>query len=249
MQRYFVSGNQFSDSSVTIQGEDVHHITRVMRMTDGAEIICCNDHGEAALCKIAKTTNDYVEANIVKWLEDSPELPISITIASGLPKGDKLELIVQKGTELGAAEFIPFQAKRSITKWDDKKSTKKIDRLQKIAKEAAEQSHRNAIPHVYEPHTLRDLINISKNYDYTLVAFEESAKQNDISTLSQTLIAMNKQQKLLVVFGPEGGLDETEINLLTENGFLCCGLGPRILRTETAPLYVLAAASYQFEMR
>lgn len=171
-----------------------------------------------------------------------------MTIASGLPKGDKLELIIQKGTELGAFSFLPFSAKRSIVKWDEKKAVKKVERWQKIAKEAAEQSHRRFIPNVHNPVNLSVLINLSQEFTYKLIAYEEVAKQGEGSVLAETLLQMKPGESLLVVFGPEGGLAVDEIEVLINNGFRACALGPRILRTETAPLYLLSALSYQFEL-
>ncbi len=122
MQRYFV--NHMSETQATILGEDVHHITRVMRMSVGDTIFCCYN-GKVALCEITEITNDTVLANVVEWVGNSNELPIQVCIASGLPKGDKLEYVIQKGTELGASEFVPFVAARSIVKWDEKKGKKR----------------------------------------------------------------------------------------------------------------------------
>ncbi|PLR93812.1 16S rRNA (uracil(1498)-N(3))-methyltransferase [Bacillus sp. T33-2] len=248
MQRYFSmeasGGNRFY-----LKGGDFHHIVRVMRMNEGAEIICVDPVGKSALCKIAEITDETVAAEIVKWIEGSSELPVHITIASGLPKGDKLEWIIQKGTELGAFQFVPFIASRSVVKWDDKKSAKKVERWQKIAREAAEQSHRTRVPEICTPVNIHQLVNESPNYDYKLIAYEEEARQGESSVLASTFSKLGEGESLLVVFGPEGGLAAEEIALLKEHGFVPCGLGPRILRTETAPLYVLSAASYHFELR
>lgn len=247
MQRYFVS-NPSEDGHFQISGDDYHHLVRVMRMKQGDQIICVSPNGDSALCEIAEITADQAIANIVKWDEDSPELPVQITIASGLPKGDKLELIIQKGTELGAYGFIPFTAARSVVKWDEKKSKKKVERWQKIAKEAAEQSHRTKIPNVEEPFNFIELVELGNQFDYKLIAYEEEARKGEASVLVDVFSTMLPKQSLLVVFGPEGGLTEKEVAMLTEKGFLSCGLGPRILRTETAPLYLLSAASYHFEL-
>jgi 16S rRNA (uracil1498-N3)-methyltransferase len=245
MQRYFV--NDFKDNHFYISNDDRHHIVKVMRLKVDDQIICVGK-GKSAICRIEEITDEKVCAEVVKWEEGSVELPVQIAIASGLPKGDKLEWIIQKGTELGASTFIPFAASRSVVKWDDKKAGKKVERWNKIAKEAAEQSHRQVLPEVNHPATLKSLINLSKNYDYKLIAFEEDAKQGESSVLHATLRRIQQGQSILFVFGPEGGLTEEEVSLLKENGFQSCGLGPRILRTETAPLYVLSAVSYQTEL-
>jgi 16S rRNA (uracil1498-N3)-methyltransferase len=219
-----------------------------MRMQIGDQIICVDQEGKQAVCALAEITDTSVVADVVQWKDEVTELPISITIASGLPKGDKLELIVQKGTELGAHQFLPFSATRSVVKWDEKKAVKKIDRWQKISKEAAEQSHRAFLPEVMSPVSFKELLIRSKDYDYKLVAFEEESRNGETSVFASTLKKMNNGESLLLVFGPEGGLTDEEIKLLKNSDFEVCGLGPRILRTETAPLYALAAISYHFEL-
>jgi 16S rRNA (uracil1498-N3)-methyltransferase len=247
MQRYFVNSVPEQERFV-IEGEDYHHIARVMRMKPGDRIVCVTSNGKSAICQIAEITDKQVLAMVVKWEEGSVELPVKIAIASGLPKGDKLEWVIQKGTELGAAEFVPFLAARSIVKWDEKKANKKVERWQKIAKEAAEQSQRNIIPAVHPPTSLTNLVEYAKNYDCKLIAYEEEAKQGEFSVLADTLGKLEPGQSMLVVFGPEGGLAESEISFLKDNGFRVCALGPRILRTETAPMYLLAAVSYHLEL-
>lgn len=248
MQRYFLKNNQFQEQHVTISGDDAHHIVRVMRMSEGNQVICCNEKGDSALCEIQNISGNEVRLSIVEWLSEQKELPIAVTIVNGLPKGDKLELIIQKGTELGATMFVPFIAARSIVKWDEKKGKKKIERWNKISKEAAEQSHRTVVPQVVDPVNMQQLLHLSKSYDYKIVAYEEEAKAGETTKLHATLSNMNKGESLLVVIGPEGGLTDKEVSILSENDFILCGFGPRILRAETAPLYVLAAVSYQTEM-
>lgn len=248
MQRYFVPVEQVQDDVVTIQGNDYHHIAKVLRMTHGEEVICVLGDKGSALVRIENITNEEVLGTVIEWLNEEKELPVQVTVVSGLPKGDKLEYIVQKGTELGASSFIPFIADRSIVKWDVKKAAKKVDRLQKIAKEAAEQSHRTVVPHVEVPLTLRQLLERANMYDVLLVAYEEEAKQNESGALCKALQTLKPGASVIVVFGPEGGLTESEVQSLRDAGFTACGLGPRILRTETAPLYVLSAVSYQLEL-
>ncbi|WML47468.1 16S rRNA (uracil(1498)-N(3))-methyltransferase [Neobacillus sp. PS3-34] len=247
MQRYFVKASA-SNNTFILNEEDHHHIMKVMRMSMGDQIICVDPSGRSALCEIAEITDEQVAANIVQWREETSELPVFVTIASGLPKGDKLEWIIQKGTEMGAYEFVPFAAARSVVKWEEKKAVKKVERWQKIAKEAAEQAHRNHVPDVVNPMGLKVLLEKSKQYDHKLVAFEDESRNGELSVFSSTLKRMTQGESLLMVFGPEGGLSDREISMLKENDFLVCGLGPRILRTETAPLYALAAISYHFEL-
>jgi 16S rRNA (uracil1498-N3)-methyltransferase len=247
VQRYFVK-QRANDGRFFIIEEDYHHIVKVMRMRVGEEVICVDPQGNQAVCRLAEITDERVVADVVQWREENPELPISVTIASGLPKGDKLEWIIQKGTELGAQQFIPFTAARSVVKWDEKKAEKKLERWQKIAKEAAEQSHRVRVPEVINAMSFKELLASSKEFPYKLAAFEDESRNGETSVFSSTLKQIKKGDSLLLLFGPEGGLAEQEVQALKDHGFLLCGLGPRILRTETAPLYSLAAISYHFEL-
>ncbi|MBW3113056.1 16S rRNA (uracil(1498)-N(3))-methyltransferase [Bacillus sp. MCCB 382] len=246
MQRYFINSLYRENDPIIITGDDYHHMVRVMRMKEEDEVFVVFKDQASAITRIETISSDAVELSIVQWETSTKELPIKVTIASGLPKGDKLELIFQKGTELGATRFIPFNADRSIVKWDDKKAKKKTERWEKIVKEAAEQSHRLLVPEVSAPVSLKQLI--QEPFEYKLVAYEEDARAGEKGNLSKVLTSIEPGQSILVVFGPEGGLSEKEIELLRSEGFLTCGLGPRILRTETAPLYVLSAISYQLEL-
>lgn len=248
MQRYFVKNDQIAENKIKICGEDAHHISRVMRMKPGENIICCSEDGQVSRCEIQEITDDLCFVSIVEWIDENKELPVLVTIAQGLPKGDKLELVVQKGTEMGAHRFLPFFASRSIVKWDEKKGRKKVERLEKIAKEAAEQSHRTKVPEVKEPVDFKTLLKESKNYTYKIVAYEEDAKLGEKSNLFSVLSKLASGDSLLAVIGPEGGLAEEEVSELRNNGFISCSLGQRILRTETAPLYLLAAVSYHTEL-
>ncbi|MGE6629249.1 16S rRNA (uracil(1498)-N(3))-methyltransferase [Bacillus sp. NPDC077027] len=251
MQRYFIDPTKqevIATGSIAITGEDVHHLSNVMRMKQGQEILCLTADGFEALCKIDTITKEEVTCTLESWTNKNRELPIQVAIASGLPKGDKLELIIQKGTELGASMFMPFQAERSITKLDHKKSQKKRDRWVKIAKEAAEQSYRNIIPAVHPVLSFKELLQLAGDFDKCVVAYEESSKEGEQNRFRSLLNEMTNGQTLLIVFGPEGGLAKKEIDELEALGAVTCGLGPRILRTETAPLYALSAISYQTEL-
>ncbi|MBM7584734.1 16S rRNA (uracil1498-N3)-methyltransferase [Bacillus pakistanensis] len=248
MQRYFLEKEYIDGELFYVDGDDFHHMTRVMRMKEGDKFFVVFKGGKSAISQIESISSDDIKASIVQWETAIKELPITVTIASGLPKGDKLEWIIQKGTELGAHEFIPFNADRSIVKWDEKKAKKKVERWEKIAKEAAEQSHRRLVPKVFSPHSFSELIDMSNQYEYKLIAYEEESRACEIGNFAHTISSMKNGSRILIIFGPEGGLTEQEVMTSQQFGFLPCGLGPRILRAETAPLYVLSAISYQFEL-
>lgn len=248
VQRYFVANDQLNETKFFIIGEDVKHISKVMRMVIGDQIICINEKGLVARCEITSISSAEISGSVIEYLAENKEMPVKVTIAQGLPKGDKIDMIVQKGTELGASEFIPFQASRSIVKWDEKKSEKKIERLQKISKEAAEQSYRNIVPKVNNNHSFQQLLKKSESYDIKIVAFEENAKAGEKSNLVTTINNTEVGSSVMILVGPEGGLSNEEVKELEKVGFIPCSFGPRILRTETAALYFLSVVSYHFEL-
>ncbi|QHE53015.1 16S rRNA (uracil(1498)-N(3))-methyltransferase [Pontibacillus sp. HMF3514] len=247
MQRYFVPISGWDNHEVILTGEDVHHISKVMRMKQDDKILCCDPEGNVAECQITEVTSSEVRCKVIVWLDENKELPAQVTIVQGLPKGDKMELVIQKGTELGTHSFIPFEAERSIVKWDHKKAKKKVDRYQKIAKEASEQSHRNRVPEVKEIHSLHEIMDIGKEYDWALFAYEEEAKTDTYRSLQDVIPNIKPSQKVLLVIGPEGGFSEKEVEKLKQSNFNSVRLGPRILRTETAHAYFLSALSFQLE--
>ncbi|MFJ5789415.1 16S rRNA (uracil(1498)-N(3))-methyltransferase [Lysinibacillus sp. NPDC093197] len=245
MQRYFIDT---TIDSARISGEDARHIMRVMRMKEGAEIIVVAQDS-AYICTIAAFEDDDVLVKATGRTIPSPELPIRVTVACGLPKGDKLELITQKATELGMYALLPFEAERSIVKWDVKKGAKKQERLQKIAKEAAEQSHRTHIPEIYEPIKFSQLVSRMGDFDAVFIADEEDAKAEKRTRFADKLknVYDKESKSILIIFGPEGGIARKEADTLKQAGAQTMSLGPRILRAETAPLYALSAISYEFE--
>lgn len=247
MQRYF-SEKSFNDQGeVSLTGDSARHISKVMRMTVGEQIIVVHNNA-AYICDITNVELDVTVKRTGQTIA-SPEMPINVDIACGLPKGDKLELIAQKGTELGMHTLIPFAAERSIVKWDDKKAKKNQERLQKIALEAAEQSHRTHIPEVVGSISVKKLIELFVNYDVVFIADEEDAKAEQRTRFADKLKTVydNESTKILCIFGPEGGISRKESEAFLAAGAQTMSLGPRILRAETAPLYALSAISYEFE--
>ncbi|MBO8156032.1 MAG: 16S rRNA (uracil(1498)-N(3))-methyltransferase [Bacillaceae bacterium] len=249
MQRYFVPLTNWNkhDGFVMITDDDARHISKVLRMKTDDDVICCDGNGASALCRIAEISSKHVLCHIVKWIHEEKELPVEITIAQGLPKGDKIDFVVQKGTELGAYAFIPYPAERSIVKWDQNKIGKKISRLKKIAKEASEQSHRTRIPEVNYVSDFQTLLQAADDYDHVIVASEMEAKKENHLPLSGIIRQIKKDEHVLLIIGPEGGFSDQELGVMAKQGYSFARFGPRILRTETAPLYFLSVMSYQFE--
>jgi 16S rRNA (uracil1498-N3)-methyltransferase len=190
MQRYFIKQSKeqiISDARVSITGDDVHHISHVMRMQPGDPIIAISKDGFEAVCLIEDMFHERIDCKVKEWTGTSRELPLRVCIASGLLKGDKNEIVLQKGTELGARSFLSFQSKRSVVKLDEKKAAKKRERWKKIVKEAAEQSSRNLIPEVEPVHTFQELLNRMNEFDTCIVAYEESSKEGETSVLHHEL--------------------------------------------------------------
>jgi len=244
MQRYFIQPNQFNDQSVTIIGDDVHHITKVLRSKAGDQIICCDGLGKDALVKIDRIESDMIIGTVVSLIKDTRESDINVIIAQALPKADKMDLIIQKGTEIGVRSFIPFTSERTIVQLNEKKEQKRIERWMKIAKEAAEQAHRSVIPDILPVINWKQLLNkIANDNIKTLIAYE----QEDTKSLYEALEQNSEAKTILLVIGPEGGFTEKEIETATEMGAISISLGKRILRTETAGLVGAANIIYHLE--
>lgn len=248
MQRYFVKQMITDKSCIEIE-EHYHHIVHVMRHKIGDKFYIVTPQSECFIVVIKSILSKSIQIEIVEKVEKDTELPIQITIAFSLPKGDKIEWIIQKATELGAYSFLPFESKFSVVKWDEKKSRKKIERLQAIASHASEQSHRVIVPSVLPLVTFKGLLDSCHKFDHVIVAYEEDAKRQEVSHFKNKVKSFKTQETVLMIFGSEGGLAIDEVEALKQKGAVSVGLGNRIMRAETAPLYALAATSYELELR
>ncbi len=244
MQKYFISKEQLANK--VIDNDDAFHITSVMRSKINDQILV-SDGSKTYLVKITSLSNKMVSFEIIKEETGNNEMPVFVTIFQGYPKGDKMEDIIKHGTELGASEFYPVMMKRSIVKLDEKKKASKLDRFNKIAKEASEQSYRDRLSKVVDIKNLKE-IDFS-SYDYKILCYEESAKQKENSNFKNIVKKLKNNDKVAVLIGPEGGIDKEELDYLINQGFVPCALGPRILRTETAAFYVLSSISYEMELK
>ncbi|MEG6575494.1 MAG: 16S rRNA (uracil(1498)-N(3))-methyltransferase [Caldibacillus debilis] len=248
MQRYFYQGPSPSLRSLRMEGDDFHHMANVMRMKPGERIVLVFADGREGVYEISEINRGYAEVAFVQWIEKNRELPVRVTIASAMLKGDRWEWLIQKGTELGAGSFIPVVTERTVVKLEEKKIPQKIRRWEKIAKEAAEQSERNRIPAVEKPRSFHALVEMSRAFDHRLAAYEEEGRKGESENLLKLFRSVKPSDSLLVLTGPEGGFSKREIETLTEQNFFICGIGPRILRAETAPLYILSNISFYFEL-
>ena len=249
MQRYFSNEALEVNQQIQLEKDDNHHIVRVMRGKIDDEVIIVDSTNIAYKAKIETIEDNVANLRILNALENQhTELPIQVTIACGLSKNDKIDLIVQKATECGMNEFIPLALERDVVKWKGNKISNRIERLERISKEAAEQCHRNVIPEISHLSTIDTLQKEAGNYKHKLIAYEETAKKGQHGQLKETLKEVQAGDNLIIVFGSEGGLTELEVAKLKEVGYIECSLGPRILRAETAPIYALSAMSYHLEV-
>ena len=247
MPKFFIKTNQISNNQIQIIGEDVKHISQVLRAKKGENLNICNvDTGTNYLAEIEQINKDTVLCNILKQIEASSESNVQVTIFQGLPKGDKMEYIIQKNTELGVKTIFPVIMKRCVVKLEPKDANKKIERWQKIAESAAKQSGRNTIPTIENPITVQELAKKVNEFDILILAYENE-KQNTLKSELKK-VKLTKNLKIGVIIGPEGGLDTQEVNMLVESGAKVVTLGKRILRTETASIMIISNIIYEYEI-
>lgn len=244
MSKFFVKENQINNDKIHILGEDVNHIANVLRMKKEDEVQICNQEtGENYITKIISFSKDEIECEIVKKIIETVESNVDITLFQGIPKFDKMELIIQKNTEVGVKKIVPVLMERTVVKLDEKTANKKIERWQKIAEVAAKQSMRDIIPEIENIIKLQDIT--KQDYDEVLVAYENEEK----NMLKQELKKLQGKDryKIAIVIGPEGGISEKEIEILKNMGTSFVSLGKRILRTETAGIVMSGNIMYELE--
>jgi len=248
MPKFFVSNEDIKEQEIEIKGIDVNHIKNVLRKKLGDNVIICNNDTHIDyLCEIKSIDDEKIGCNIIEKLEANSESNIKVSILQGLPKADKMELIIQKSVELGVYDITPIEMKRCVVKLNDKDKVKKIERWQKISEVAAKQSERNIIPKINDIISIKNICNLCQKYDIVIVAYENE-KENKLKYKLEKLKQNNKEElKIAILIGPEGGIDETELELLQQNGAKIVTLGNRILRTETVALNVLSIIMYELE--
>lgn len=245
MSVFYIKNEQVENDYIEIIGEDINHIINVLRYKIGDSIDLCDETGIRYETKIVDISNEKILTKVENVLDKTSESPINITLFQGLPKADKFETIIQKATELGVNEIVPVEMKRSIVKLDEKSKERKLDRWQKIAKEAATQSGRNVIPKVSNVVNLKNIVENFEKYDIVLLPYE-CELENSIKSVLSGVAKMAKN--IAIIIGPEGGFDEQEIDMLNKPNIKRVTLGPRILRTETAGLVTAAMIMYEFEL-
>ena len=247
MPKFFVNSEQINNNEIKIIGNDVNHIKNVLRLSINDKIkICDKDEHVNYNCRISNIDNEYVITQIIDEEKSNVEAKTQIHVFQGLPKGDKLEFIIEKLTEIGVKELTPVPMKRSVVKLQEKDKQKKMVRWNKIAEVAAKQSGRDEILKINDVINYKNIFNYLKDYDIVLLAYEKEEKLTLKKALSK--LDKTKENKVAVLIGPEGGFDDIEIEQAKQNSLVnIVTLGKRILRTETAPLVISSNILYELE--
>ena len=246
MQRFFVEPHQIDEAAhqIHIVGTDVNHISNVLRMKQGEEVWISDGGKKEYRCAIEAFSADEVLLHIIYAQEPDYELSSRIYLFQGLPKADKMELIIQKAVELGAYEIIPVETKRCVVKLDGKKAAKKVDRWQQIAESAAKQSKRMLIPNVHQVLSFKEALKYAESMDIRLIPYELAKGMQETKEI---LAAIEPGKSIGIFIGPEGGFEEKEVEAAISEGVKPITLGKRILRTETAGLAILSVLMFQLE--
>lgn len=241
MYNFFVEDNQFYNDKVDIKDENFNHIKNVLRMKVDDELIVSNrEKGNSFLCKISEIGDNKIACNIIEEKE-STEPKVKVTLFQGIPKSDKMELIIQKNVEIGISNIYPVEMKYCIGKIKD---NKKIVRWQTISETAAKQSKRNIIPKIENQIAFKEMLEMIKEYDLVIVAYENEDKTSIKEVLEQSQDVKN----IAIIVGPEGGISTDEVEALVANNAKEVSLGKRILRTETASISMLSMIMYQYDL-
>jgi RNA methyltransferase, RsmE family len=250
MQRYFVEPGSMRGDTVVLRGSDAHHIAHVLRGRKGDRLIVSDGREREVLAEIADIAHGAVAVSVLEELEMNNEPAVDIWIAQSLPKADKMEAVIQKCTEIGAARLIPFVSARTVVQYDANKEQKRLERWRKIAKEAAEQAHRNRVPEVEAPVSWKRLLELVSRVEKAWICCERGAEDGLRSALRRHADLLRPQGgvrgPLMVMIGPEGGYTEEEMAEAERAGCGRVSLGPRILRTETAGMAALTCILYEY---
>ena len=245
MYQFFVDEQQVQQGQIVITGQDVNHIGNVLRMKPGEKVRISDSNEHSYFCRITEITEDEVIAAIEEKDELGTEFAHKVYLFQGLPKKDKMEFIIQKAVELGVYEIVPVMMKRCVVKLgDEKKIQKKQERWQAIAEAAAKQCDRGIIPVVHAPITMKEAIEKAKELSYNVIPYE---LQEGIDHSREIVAHACKQESVGIFIGPEGGFEDSEVELAIANGMEAITLGKRILRTETAGMALLSIMMFQMQ--
>ena len=237
MQHFFVTPSQVKDGKIFVEGSDVNHMKNVLRMRPGEELMVSDGNNLKYLCAVEEYGEGGAVLRILEEMQTDTELSSKLYLFQGLPKQDKMELIVQKAVELGAYQVIPVSTRRSVVKLDEKKALKKVERWQQIALSAAKQAGRGYIPQVADVMSYPEALSYAKKLDVVLIPYELAEGMKETKEIIESIVP---GQSVGIFIGPEGGFEKEEVELALEWGAKAVTLGRRILRTETAGLAMLS---------
>ena len=246
MNRFFGKSENIFPDHIIIDGSDVNHIKNVLRMKTGDELIVAGGNNLEYACEIKEFSEDKIVLGILDKRECDKELKASVHLFQGLPKADKMELIIQKCVELGVTEIIPVAMKRCVVRLDEKKSSAKINRWQSISESASKQSGRTIIPKIHEVMSFKEAVEYAHTMDVRMIPYELCETMEDTK---KAIDSIKPGCDVAVFIGPEGGFDLSEIETAMNNGIVPISLGKRILRTETAGLMVMSIIMYHLETK
>lgn len=244
MQHFFVIPEQVGENEIYVTGQDVNHMKNVLRMKIGEQVEISDGNNQKYLCEVSAYEEDRVVLQILETREADTELKSKLYLFQGLPKNDKMELIVQKAVELGAYEVIPVAMKRCVVKLDAKKAQKKVERWNSISVSAAKQAGRSLIPRVRDVVSYQEALRLAKELDVVLVPYELA---EGIEETRQIIRRIQPGQSVGIFIGPEGGFEHEEVEQAMSEGAYAVTLGRRILRTETAGFTMLSILMYELE--
>ena len=244
MQQFFVTADQVQENQIYIEGTDVNHMKNVLRMRPGEKLGISDGNNHHYICQVEKYEDAQAVLTILEEESVDTELPSKIYLFQGLPKGDKMELIVQKAVELGVYQVIPVATKRAVVKLDAKKAKKKVERWQQIAVSAAKQAGRGIIPAVGEVCTYAQALKYAEELDVVLIPYELAEGMEETK---QIIAEIRPGQSVGIFIGPEGGFEKGEVEQAVKAGAEPLTLGKRILRTETAGLTMLSVLMFHLE--
>ncbi len=248
MPRFFVSEENIRDDIVFLYGDDAHHLSRALRMAAGEHITVCDAKGTDYDCILTEFLPDHVSARIVSECRTESEPPYIAVLYQALPKGDKLDQIIQKAVECGASKIVPFESERCVVRLKEGEETRKKERRNRIATEAAKQCGRGILPEVEDSKRFFDVVPDACQFDLALFCYEGKDTIPLGDALRKISRSEGKQPSIAIMIGSEGGFSEAEAKEAIRHGWTPVGLGKRILRTETAPVFVLSAVSYELEL-
>ncbi len=249
MPRFFVRAEQITDGIVHIVGDDAHHIARSLRMAVGEKLTVCDMQRTEYDCELISFADDSeVCARVISSRAMNTEPPFAAHLYQALPKGEKLDTVIQKAVECGAASITPFESERCIVRCKAEQEEKKTERRRRIASEAAKQSGRGTIPDVYPTCGFEQMLSRAAAVDIPIFCYEGDDTVPLKQLLRERLSAVQGFPSVSIVIGSEGGFSGREAEMARERGFLMAGLGARILRTETASSFVLSALVYEMEL-